>query len=309
LWIQARVHIRSCPTGAGNSYVFSDCSAARHLAHLRRKSTFLLRGDRARISLIATDYARQHPELVRHVICTFISRFRAAERPGAIAVTQHATFAKTETTSAGSVRFILQSQEFRQAYHRALDSADKTPAAQCRTARSVIEAYFDLEMIAANAPLKPESIYFTERPIEVRGNYKCLIRGAVNRDMLPGPVCLLQPKAASVERLLDTKEFERAISAVEAVRLTLMPERVNGIISFILDASRFYANHDTASAERAIGTALDHFERAATDGLRRIKTEAEKGKKANEVAGTRRKLANVRHTLQAELIDHAKTKS
>jgi hypothetical protein len=88
---------------------------------------------------------------------------------------------------------------------------------------------------------------------------------------------------------------------VEAVRLSLTPERVNGIISFISDAKKFYANHQTASAEKAIATSLDHLNRAASDGLGKLKTEAEKGKRANEVAVTRRIVTELRKKLQTEL--------
>jgi hypothetical protein len=54
---------------------------------------------------------------------------------------------------------------------------------------------------------------------------------------------------------------------------------------FIFDAKNFYASHDAAGA--ALGTALDHLNRADDDGLRRIKSDAERGKRANAVAGTR----------------------
>ena len=46
------------------------------------------------------------------------------------------------------------------------------------------------------------------------------------------------PKAASAERLVEAKEFDGAVSAVEAVRLTLVPERVNGIVSFIIGCQK-----------------------------------------------------------------------
>ena len=209
---------------------------------------------------------------------------------------QFATVAKPR--SAVRVLSILKSNEFRRDYHRALDSADKTPAAQEITARNIIERYFGLESISPNTPLNSGFVYFTDRPIAVDGKFKFLVPGVVKRELVAGSLFLLKPKAT--EQLIDTKEFDDATSAVVAVRLTLMPERVNGIISFISDAKKFYANHDAASAERAIGTALDHFGRAAAEGLRRIKTDAEKGKRANEVAGTRRKLAELRRSLQAE---------
>ena len=133
------------------------------------------------------------------------------------------------------------------------------------------------------------------------GTYKFLVPGTIKRECIAGRLFLLTSKAASVERLVEAKEFDSAISAVEAVRLTLMPDRVNGIISFLSDAKKFYAHHDTAGAERAIATSLDHLNRAATDGLGRIKTDAEKGKRANEVAGTRRTLTDLRKKLLAEL--------
>lgn len=203
---------------------------------------------------------------------------------------------------------ILKSNEFRQAYHQALNRADKTPAAQQATARKVIEGYFRLQEVAPNAPLNSDSFYFTEEPIEVAGTYKFLVPGTIKRELIAGTLFLLTPKAASVERLVEAKEFDGAISAVEAVRLTLIPERVNGIVSFISDAKKFYANNDTAGAERAIGTALDHLNRAAAEGLRRIKTDAEKGKRSNEVAGTRRTIAELRNKLQKELAGRAEAR-
>jgi hypothetical protein len=196
---------------------------------------------------------------------------------------------------------ILKSPEFRQAYHQALDRADKTPEAQHTAAQKVIEGYFGLEEIASNAPLDPASFYFTERPIKVDGAYKSLVPGTIKTQCIAGRLFLLTPKAASVERLVAVKEFDQAMSAVEAVRLSLTPERVNGIISFISDAKKFYANHQTASAEKAIATSLDHLNRAASDGLGKLKTEAEKGKRANEVAVTRRIVTELRKKLQTEL--------
>lgn len=195
---------------------------------------------------------------------------------------------------------ILKSDEFRQAYHQALDRADKTPEAQRAAARKIIEGYFSLEQIAPNTPFNSDSIYFTEQPVEVEGHYKFLVPGTIKRELVVGTLFLLTPKAASVERLVEAEEFGAAISAVEAVRLTLVPERVNGIVSFISDAKNFYAKNDTAGAEKAIGTALDHLNRAAAEGLRRIATDAEKGKRSNEIVGTRRTLADLRMKLQAE---------
>jgi hypothetical protein len=202
------------------------------------------------------------------------------------------------------VLITLKSNEFRQAYHQALNLADKTPEAQQVTARKVIERYFRLEEIAPNTPLNSDSFYFTSKPIEVAGNYKFLVPGTVHRELIDGPLYLLIPIAASVERSVDAKEFDGAISAVEAVRLTLVPERVNGIISFISDAKKFYLNNDVAGAEKAIGTALSHLDRAAADGMRRIKSDAEKGKRSNEVSGTRRALADLRKKLQSEFAGH-----
>jgi hypothetical protein len=213
---------------------------------------------------------------------------------------------RTQKALAVFVLSILKSPEFRQAYHQALDRADKTPEAQRNAAQKVIECYFGLEEIAPYSPLNPGSIYFTERPIRADGTYKFLVPGTLKRESIAGRLFLLTSKAASVERLVEAKEFDGAISAVEAVRLTLIPERVNGIISFISDAKKFYSHHDTAGAERAIATSLDHLNRAAADGLRRIKTDAEKGKRANEVAGTRRKLMDLRLKLQTELTDAPK---
>jgi hypothetical protein len=196
---------------------------------------------------------------------------------------------------------ILKSNEFREAYHQALNLADKTPEAQQLTARKIIEAFFSLEEIKPNTPLNSDSFYFAEKPIEVAGKYKFLIPGTVKAELIAGTLFLLTPKAAPVERLVEAKEFDGAIAAVEAVRLTLIPERVNSIVSFIADAKKFHARNDSASAEKAIGTAIDHLNRAATEGLQRIKTEAEKGKRSNEVAGTRRTLADLRRKLQTEL--------
>ena len=201
---------------------------------------------------------------------------------------------------AVSVLTILKSNEFRQAYHQALNLADKTPEAQQEVARKVIEGYFRLEETAPSTPLNSGAFYFTEQPIEVEGHYKFLVPGTIKRELLAGTLFLLTPKVASAERLVEAKEFDGAISAVEAVRLTLIPERVNGIVSFIADARKFYANNDTAGAEKAIGTALDHLNRAAAEGLQRIKTDAEKGKRSNEIAGTRRALADLRRKLQTE---------
>jgi hypothetical protein len=200
---------------------------------------------------------------------------------------------------------ILKSNEFRQAYHQALSLADKTPEAQLATARKFIEGYFSLQEIAPTMSLNSDSYYFTEKPIEVAGKYKFLVPGTIKRELIAGTLFLLALKAASAERLVEAKEFDGAIAAVEAVRLTLVPERVNGIVSFISDAKKFYANNDTAGAEKAMGTALDHLNRAAGDGIRRIKTEAEKGKRSNEVAGTRRALAELRKKLLTELASRA----
>jgi hypothetical protein len=196
---------------------------------------------------------------------------------------------------------ILKSPEFRQAYHQALDRADKTPEAQHAAAQKVIEGFFGLQEIAPNAPLNPDSFYFTERPVKVNSTYKFLVPGTIHRECIAGRLFLLTSKAPAVERLVQAKEFDSAMSAVEAVRLSLTPERVNGIISFISDAKKFYAHQETANAEKAIGTSLDHLNRAATDGLAKIKTEAEKGKRANEVAVTRRIVTDLRKKLQAEL--------
>jgi hypothetical protein len=211
-----------------------------------------------------------------------------------------ATIAKLKTAPAVSVSSILKSNEFRQAYHQALDLAEKTPEAQKATARKIIEGYFSLEEIAPNTPLNSDSVYFAETPIEVAGRYKFLVPGTIKRELIAGTLFLLKPKTASAERLVKAKEFDSAVASVEAVRLTLVPERVNGIVSFISDAKKFYANNDTAGAEKAMGTALDHLNRAAADGLRRIKTDAERGKRANEVAGTRRTVSDLRKKLQSE---------
>ena len=210
---------------------------------------------------------------------------------------QFTTRAKPNSAPADCVLSVLNSIEFRKNYHRALDTADKTPAAQQTTARKIVELYFGLERIASNTPLNSGSFYFAERPIEVEGAYKFLIPGAIKRESIAGPLFLLRQNA---------KEFDSAILAVVAVRLTLMPVRVNGIISFISYAKTFYLKNDVFSAERATGTALDHFNRAAAEGLRKIKGDAEKGKRSNEISGTVRTLANLRKKLQAQLVDRAK---
>jgi hypothetical protein len=199
----------------------------------------------------------------------------------------------------------LKSNEFRQAYHQAMDLADKTPDAQQASARKIIESYFSLERIAPDTPLNSDSFYFLEEPIEVGGTYKFLVPGTIKRGLIAGTLFLLTPKAASIERLVQAKEFDGAISSVEAVRLTLVPERVNGIVSFISEAKKFYANDTIARAEKAIATAMDHLNRAAADGLRSIKSDAERGKRSNEIAGTRRALADLRKKLQTELTGRA----
>jgi hypothetical protein len=201
---------------------------------------------------------------------------------------------------------ILKSPEFRQAYHQALDRADRTPEAQHSAARKIIEDYFGLEEISATAPLSSGSYYFSELPIRVDGKYKFLVPGNISRERIAGRLFLLTSKVAPVARLVEAKEFDSAVSAVEAVRLTLMPERVNGIISFISDAKKFYVHNDTAGAERAIATSMDHLNRAANDGLGKIKSDAERGKRANEVAGTRRSLMVLRKKLQTELSESPK---
>jgi hypothetical protein len=218
------------------------------------------------------------------------------------------TLVEPTTAPAVSVLSILKSNEFRQAYHQASNLADKTPEAQTATARKTFEVYFSFEEIVPDTPLNADSFYFTEIPIEVGGKYKCLVPGTIKRELIAGTLYLLKPKVAPVERLVQTREFDAAISSVEAVRLTLIPERVNGIVSFIADAKKFYANNATAGAEKAIATAMEHLNRAAADGIRRIKTEAERGKRSNEVAGTRRALADLRKKLQTELAGRAEAK-
>jgi hypothetical protein len=215
-------------------------------------------------------------------------------------VIKFATLAGPKASPTVPLRCTLLSKEFRRAYHHALDFANTAPAVQRVAARSVLERYFSLEVIAPDAALNRGSFYFTERPINVHGKYKFLLPGTIKRELVDGPLFLLRRKTDSVDRFVDAKEFDCAVSSVEAVRLTLMPERVNGILSFISDGKKFYAADDVAGAERAIGTALDHLNRAASEGLRRIKTDAEKGKRANEVAGTRRTLANLRRKLQSK---------
>lgn len=219
-----------------------------------------------------------------------------------------------------TVLAVLKSHEFRQAYHAAVDRPDISPAAQETTARSIIEAFFGLEPIDPAAPLRADAVYFTAHAVEVHGHAKFLVPGDVHCGQLPGPLFRLTPKApepaiatnpapalvpAGAEPLVQFQDFGRAIAAVEAVRLTLIPERVNGIISFIADAKQHYVAGEIDRAEHSIGTAMDHFNRAAGDGLRRIPTEAERGKRGNELAGTRRRLADLRRKLQLEC-DQAK---
>ena len=164
-----------------------------------------------------------------------------------------AIVAKPKTAAAVSVLSILKSNEFREAYHQALNLADKTPEAQQATARKIIEGYFRLEEIAPNTPLNSDSFYFTEKPIEVAGNYKFLVPGNLKRELIVGTLFLLTLKSASVDRLVEAKEFDGAVSAVEAVRLTLVPERVNGIVSFVSDAKKFYANNDSSAPRKQLG--------------------------------------------------------
>lgn len=221
-------------------------------------------------------------------------------------MTPSAVAGQSQSAPAVAVLSILKSHEFRQAYHQALDHAAHDPAAQLAIARSLVDAHFNLEEIPPTEPLHAGSVYFTEHPVEVHGHYKFLVPGDVHRELVPGPLFLLTPKAPLVERLVEDKEFGRAVSAVEAVRLTLVPERVNGIISFIADAKQFYANDDVAGSERALATALDHMNRAAADGLRKIESDAERGKRSNEVAGTRRILAALRRRLQEEWAERGK---
>jgi hypothetical protein len=223
-------------------------------------------------------------------------------------VIQVATLAEPKTPSAVPLFSILLSSDFRRAYHQALVVADKTPRAQRAAAQSILEHYFGLERIGPDAALNTGSFYFMERPIKVGGKYKFLLPGTVKKERIGGRLFLLRPKAAPLKRLVEAKEFDGAVSAVEAVRLTLMPERVNGIISFISDAKQFYGSRNVGGAEKAIGTALDHFNRAAIEGLRRIKSDAERGKRSNEVAGTRRTLSDLRTKLQTELANRAEAR-
>jgi hypothetical protein len=223
-------------------------------------------------------------------------------------VIQVASLAESKTSPAVPLLSTLLSSEFRRAYHHALDIADKIPRAQQAAARSILERYFGLEEIGPDAALNTGSFYFTERPIKVGGKYKFLLPGTVKNERIDGRLFLLRPKSGTLKRLIEAKEFDGAVSAVEAVRLTLMPERVNGIISFISDAKQFYGNRNAGGAEKAIGTALDHFNRAAIEGLRRIKSDAERGKRSNEAAGTRRTLADLRKKLQTELASQAEAR-
>ncbi len=90
--------------------------------------------------------------------------------------------------------------------------------------------------------------------------------------------------------------------------VTLTPARVNGILSFILDAKQLDVKGDPAGAGKAVGTALDHLNRAAAEGLLRINNGAEQGRKANEVVGTQRAIAGLRKKLQAESLRAARAK-
>lgn len=198
----------------------------------------------------------------------------------------------------------LHSHEFRHAYHEALDHSAHTPEAQRESARKVLENYFCLEEISPGTPLNADQFYFIDQAVEIHGVYKFLVPGTVHRELIVGHVFLLKPKPTNVEHTVKAKEFDGAIAGVEAVRLTLIPERVNGIISFISDAKRFFDHDDLVGAERSIGTALDHFNRAANDGLRKINSEAERGKRGNELAGTRRVLNDMRRKLQEEIASH-----
>lgn len=234
-------------------------------------------------------------------------------RPAAIP--SPALLAKTPMSTAHSeiapsVLSIIKSHEFRQAYHQAVDRDNIPLAVQETTARGIIEAYFGLEPIESASPLLADAVYFTAHGVAVHGHAKFLVPGAVDRHLVPGPLFRLTTKPAassaaapsseSPASLVQFKDFGRAISAVEAVRLTLIPERVNGIISFIADAKQHYASGEVDRAERSMSTAMDHFNRAAGEGLRRIQTEAERGKRGNELAGARRRLADLRHKLQHE---------
>ncbi|MGD9636132.1 MAG: hypothetical protein AB7U97_22820, partial [Pirellulales bacterium] len=178
--------------------------------------------------------------------------------------------------SEPAVLSVLKSREFRQAYHEAVDRLELSHAAQEITARQILEAYFGLEPVDSAAPLSNEAVYFTAHAVDVHGHAKFLVPGTVHCNHLPGPLFRLTQKApqhavaaaptAAVESFVQFKDFGRAIASVEAVRLTLIPERVNGIISFIADAKQHYAAGEVDRAERSIGIATDHFNRAAGDG-------------------------------------------
>src|SRR5689334_18653478 len=86
---------------------------------------------------------------------------------------------------------ILSGNRFRDAYHVALDLADKNPAAQQTAARGIIEEYFRLESISSIAPLDRNSLYFAEKPIRVNGVYKFLVPGTVNKELIKVPLFLL----------------------------------------------------------------------------------------------------------------------
>jgi hypothetical protein len=83
---------------------------------------------------------------------------------------------------------ILKENRFRDAYHLALDLADKTPDAQQAAARTIIEQYSRLEKIAANALLDRTSLYFANKPIKVNGVYRFLIPGTVKKELINVPL-------------------------------------------------------------------------------------------------------------------------
>ena len=60
---------------------------------------------------------------------------------------------------------ILKSEEFRHAYHQALDHTEHNPEAQRLAARDVIDKYFEVQPVLPNTPFDPEAVYFTEHPI------------------------------------------------------------------------------------------------------------------------------------------------
>jgi ATP-dependent DNA ligase len=161
------------------------------------------------ITLLTPLAKSQPPTLEETVLKEPVSQVEVQKAGSRAAIP--ATVAKPKTAAAVSMLSILKSNEFRQAYHQALNLADNSPEAQKATARKVIEGYFSLEEIAPNTPLNSDSVYFTEEPIEVAGTYKFLVPGTIKRELIAGTLFLLSPKAASVARLAPVVKCDGSI--------------------------------------------------------------------------------------------------